>query len=476
MSEACVRDKAGAARRTRMAACVLVAGVMLASCSTLGIGGKSKKGDDANAPPEEKRISVLALDNTLRPDPKFATVVVDVPPGYRNFSWPQPGGEADHTLHNLSGPTDFNVAWRADIGFASSRRARLTSPPVVADGRVYVLDAEAKVTAYDAESGDRDWRTQLTPKIEDNRSFVGKLNLFTGTKPGEIGFGGGVAYDDGKLFVASGFGFVAALDASTGKELWRHKTDAPIRTAPTAYQGNVYVTTDTNQLLALSEADGERQWDFQSFEESARILSDASPAISGDLIVAPFSSGEVVAFRAQNGSQVWSQTLSRTSRLTALSMLNDIAGSPVIDRGLVYVVSHAGRFVAIDIRTGERLWENTISGLQMPWVAGDYIYLVSVDGELVCVSRADGAIVWVKQLRHYKKEKKKKGRITWAGPVMVGDALVLVSSMGEIVRASPQNGDILSEKSIGGGSFVSPVVANEMIYVLTEDGKLVALK
>ena len=287
---------------------------------------------------------------------------------------------------------------------------------------------------------------------------------------------GGVAFDNGRIFVTSGFGFVAALNAETGEEIWRTETDAPVRTAPTAYRGSVYFVTNTNEMVSLSQADGSRNWNFQSFEEAARILSSASPAAAGDLVVAPFSSGELTAFLSESGRSVWNDTLARNTRLTALSTLNDIAGSPVIDRGLVYVVSHAGRLAAIDIRTGNRVWEAPIASLQMPWVAGDYIFIVSVDAELVCISRADGAVVWIEQLKRYKNEKKRKGRIAWAGPVLVGDHLVLVSSDGEVVKVAPQSGAVLDTVEISDGSVISPIVADETIFILTEKGKLIALK
>ena len=193
-------------------------------------------------------------------------------------------------------------------------------------------------------------------------------------------------------------------------------------------------------------------------------------------MVAPFSSGEIVAFLADSGRAVWNETLVQQTRLTALASLNDIAGSPVIDRGLVFVVSHGGRLAAIDIRSGQVAWETSIASLQMPWVAGDFIYVVSVDGELACISRNEGGIIWVTQLERYKKQKKRKGRITWAGPVLAGDHLILVSSEGEIAKVSPITGEVVAKEKIGGSSVISPVVANEKIYVLTEEGKLIAMR
>lgn len=431
--------------------------------------GSDDEDDDLD---DDGRIPVLALEDIVKADPRLAGLTVTTPPSYVNSSWPQPGGEADHTLHHLTASLEFEQLWKVDVGAANERLERLTAPPVVADGRVFVIDAEAVVTAYNEEDGERLWRTALTQSVKERFRVQ---ELFQRPKAAQKGFGGGVSYEGGKVFVTSGFGFVAALNAETGEELWMTDTQLPVRTPPTAYRGAVYLTTITNDFIAYDQETGEKQWNYQSFEETARILSSTSPAASGDLVVAPFSSGEVVAFLASNGRAVWTDSLTRNSQLTALSTLNDIAGSPVIDRGLVFAVSHAGQLVAIDIRSGERVWAVSVAGLQMPWVAGDFIYLVSVDSELVCVSREQGAIVWVSQLPKHEKPKKKKGRIAWAGPVLAGDHLVLVSTHGQLVKVTPDDGTIIKTKKIDGGSIVPPIVADEKLFVLTEKGKLIAM-
>ena len=456
-----------------------LAAVAAPACSSGPIGavaGIFGGGDDDekedNAPKEEDRISILAVDEQIEADPRFAGLDLELPPSYTNTSWPTPGGEADHTLHHLTVAASLETAWTKDIGKAEDR-ARLTSPPIVADGVLYVIDAKATVTAYDVETGDMRWERELAPKIKEKFRV---RDMLSRTKPAQVGFGGGVSYENGRIYVTSGFGFAAALDASSGEEIWRYQADAPVRTPPTAYRGALYFVTNVNEVVALDQATGEEQWTFQSFEETARILSSASPAAAGDLVVAPFSSGEVIAFLAGSGRPVWNDTLARNTQLTALSALNDIAGSPVIDRGLVYAVSHAGRFVAIDIRTGQRVWEAPIASIQMPWVAGDFIFVVSVDAELVCLSRNDGAIVWVSELQRYKNAKKRKGRIAWAGPVLAGDALILVSTDGEVVKVSPKDGTIIDTKDIDDGSVISPIVADERIFILTQEGKLYALR
>lgn len=446
---------------------------LLAGCAGgpfAGLFGEGGNGEEG--PPAEDRISILAVNERLSPDPRYLSASVDLPPPYLNRSWPQPGGEADHTLHHIAATLAFERIWTADAG-RGSKRAPLTSPPVVVDNRVFVMDTKATVSAIDAADGSTVWKSGLLPDIRERFRL---REIFRRAGPEQTGFGGGVAFDGGRIFVTSGFGFVAALDAADGRELWRVQTGAPVRTPPTAYRGLIFLATNTNEFMAIDQLTGQRQWTFSSFEETVRFLSSASAAASGDLVVAPFSSGELVAFLADTGRAVWTRTLARQTRLTALSVLNDIAGSPVIDRGLVFAVSHGGRIAAIDIRSGQPVWETVLAGLQMPWVAGDYLFVVSVDGQLACLSRQEGSVVWVSQLPRFRNEKNRKGLVSWAGPVLAGGNLVLVSGDGELVRVSPQTGEIVQSVRLGGGSVVSPVVAGEVVYILTQKGRLIAMR
>lgn len=439
-----------------VAALALLSSLSLAGCETLDqfvqTGNKERiKGE---------RISVLAGDQTITADPKLEGQKVTLPKPFSNPDWPQPGGYADNVMHHLSAPGELNRVWSSSIGSGSSTASRLTASPVVADGMIFALDSEANVSAHAANDGDRVWSVDLTPEDEDS----------------DEGFGGGVAYDNGRVFVSTGFGFVAALDAKTGKEVWRHKATVPFRAAPVVNGGRIFVATQENQLLALAEDDGRVLWDHRGIAESAGILGSNSVAVAGEVVVVPYTSGELFALRVQNGRAVWSDTLSRTGQLTPLASLSDISGRPVIDRGFVFAISHAGRFVAIDIRTGERAWTIDVGGTQRPWVAGDYVFAITDDAKIMCVTRADGRVRWISQLDAFRNPDSRSGPISWSGPVLVSDRLLAVSSEGYAVSVSPYTGEVLGRVDIPDKAFIAPIVAGDMVYVLTDNGELNALK
>lgn len=452
-------------------------GLLASGCSSIPFIGRGGGDETVLAANEEEnsdgRISVIPVAEELQPDPRFIGVLLELPPAFANADWTQPGGEPDHVMHHLSAPDTLSVAWRAKVSKGAAKRAPVTSVPIVAENKVFTLDPEARITARDAITGEQMWTKALTPEMKEAAKPFWRLGK---PDPATFGFGGGLAYDGGWLYMANGFGQAAALNASTGEVLWQVDLSAPVRNPPTATNGKVYLVTIDNQMMALDQATGEVDWTYQSFEESARVLSSGSPAVEGDIVIAPFSSGEVVSLDADTGRLLWQATISRSSRLNALSTLNDIAGSPVIDRGGVFAVSHAGQLAAIDGRTGRVAWELTVSSRNTPWIAGDIIYLISVEGDLLAISRGDGAVIWREQLPAYENPKKRKGAISWSGPVLAGGKLLLTSSSGRLIQVDPQDGDIVETYRLRNGTIVPPVVAGGMVYVLDDNGQLEAWK
>jgi len=406
------------------------------------------------------RVSVLSFQEELAVDPSISDVEITLPRPYTNQNWDQAGGTYTHAMHHLEIGSNLRQAWRTGIGDGSGKDNRLVTPPIVAGSVVYTLDSQATVSAFSTDRGRRLWRKQFRLAGESR----------------DLGLGGGLAHHEGILYVATGFGYVVALRAGSGDELWRKSLDLPLRGAPIVQDGRVFVTTYDNQLFALSTDDGSEIWNHIGIIENAGLLGSPTPAVFGDILVVAYSSGELFALRTQNGRIAWSDSLSRTGRLTPMAVLSDIDGLPVIDRGRVFAISHGGRMVSIDLRTGERIWEQNIGGTQTPWVAGDYIYLVTTEGEVICLSRGDGRIRWLTRLQRWEDERDNKTPITWSGPVLASDRLLLVSSHGWAMSVSPYTGEILSGMKMPDDMYISPVVADRTMYVLTDSGDLVAMR
>lgn len=430
-------------------------GLLLAGCDTVG----DWFGKAPPPPLPGERVAVLLGERKVEPDPALAGTAVALPAAQVNDAWPQAGGNPDHAMGHLNLAAAPVQAWSASIGSGSSSSQMLLSTPVVAQGRIYAMDADTHVAALDERTGRQLWRVDVRPEKRRGNSL-----------------GGGVAFADGHLYASTGYGEVLALDPSNGGVVWRKRVPGPVRGAPTVASGTVFVLTIDNQTVALSAADGAVKWNHAGILETAGLLGSASPAADGTLLVVPYSSGELFGLRIENGRVAWQESLAAIRRGGALNSIADIRGLPVIDKGQVYAIGHSGRMVAVDERMGARLWDVEVGGVHMPWLAGDFLFVVDNDSEVVALTRKAGRVRWVSQLDKFKDAKDKKGSITWAGPVLAGNRLWLTGSHGVLVSLDPADGHEIGRVALPTSTYLPPVVANNTLYVLSDNGTLVAFR
>jgi outer membrane protein assembly factor BamB len=431
----------------------LIALMALAALGSCGILGDKKP----KTPVLGNRLPVLNTETGTQIEPTIADVAVELPAAESNGAWPQPGGNAAHAMGHLALGQALGRAWTAKIA-GGSKKVRLAAGPVVAEGRVYVTDTEATIRAFKVSNGSLIWQTRLTD-AQGNQSSL---------------FGGGVSFDSGKLYATNGVGDVAALDAASGAVVWRVRPGGPLRGAPTIADGQVYVVSQDNQIFALKQENGQTVWNEAATLETSGVFGVAAPASAQGTVVAGFSSGELTAFRYENGRAVWQDALSRTSISTAVASLSDIDADPVIVQGHVYAVGAGGRMVALELVTGQRLWELNIAGTATPWVAGDWLFVVTDDAKLLCVQRTSGKVRWISQLPRWKDEQDKKGPIHWTGPVLAGGRLLLVSSQGRLASVAFADGKLGATTQIGAPVFLAPVVAEASLFILDNEGRLSA--
>lgn len=419
------------------------------------------KSHSKHTPTVGNRIPILMSENGIEADKTIANVQVLLPAPTNNDSWTQSGGNASKSMGHLAMAATPSQVWQASINGGSTRQP-LAAPPVVADKKLFVIDVDSNVQAFSADTGASLWSTTIAEK-----------NRYRASR-----FGGGVSYDDGQVFATDGLGDVVALSAATGKVAWRAKPGGPLRGAPTIANGVLYVLTQDNQIFALDEGTGKVQWTGSGTLETQGVFGVAAPAASQGSVVAGFSSGELNAYRYENGRVLWQDALSRTSVNTSVSSLSDVDADPVIDDGKVYAVGQGGRMVALQLSTGQRLWEQNLAGISTPWVAGDWLFVVTDDARLICLARATGKARWIAQLPRYHKQKNKSGPINWYGPVLAGNRLVLTNSDGDIDFVLPGDGTVAHtiEGKRSAGFSLPPVVANQTLYVLDGRGRVTAYR
>jgi outer membrane protein assembly factor BamB len=431
---------------------VLLAPLALGGCGVFDDWFGTKK-----TPLPGTRESILAPQRGLTVDQGVPPVTL--PPAVHNAAWPQIGGNPVHDMGHLAINDQLSEAWRSGIGSGGGYRAVIMAQPVVQDGIAYAMDSDAVVSAFRLADGSRVWR------FDTRREDVDSTNV-----------GGGLAVADGTLYATNGVGDLVAVDAAKGTLRWRTDIGEPARSGPTVVEGRIFLTTMEDRLLAHAAADGHFLWSHVSNDAVTQMLGQGTPAVSQGLVVAGFGSGELAAVRADSGTVAWTDGLS-AGHGGSLADFQSVRGAPVIAQGRVFAISMGGLLVAIDLPTGRRLWERQVTGENMPWLAGDWLFVLSIDQQLAAINALDGRVAWLTALPRWDDPEKQKDSLTWYGPTLAGDRLIVGGSNDQLLSVSPYTGAILGRQALSNSAApFAPVVADGTVLVVSDGGRLIALR
>ena len=371
-----------------------------------------------------------------------------------------PGLNAGHAGGNLSLDLPLNERWDAEIGKGGDEFVEL-AVPVVGAGRVFVVSASGVVSALEVDTGKLSWRVSIEEFDDDAIP----------------GIAGGLAISGSTVFVHGGGHNLAALAVEDGSILWSQRFKLPLRGGPTVYANRSLAVTDIDaNLLMLRFDDGSLLWDRAGLPSGTILYGAPSPAIYDNQLAVAAHGGELSLLDADNGDVIWSDSLATFNPRTPLQGVGDIRAHPVHDGGLVFAVSQSGRTAAYAVRSGLSLWELPIGGIEMPWVAGDSVFMLTLDGRLYAIRRNDGAIRWMAEL---------PGALTigsvaadniprYVGPVVASDKVIVVSESGDILLFNADTGALEGKADVGGRVVTAPQLAAGMMFVLDNSGTLTA--
>jgi outer membrane protein assembly factor BamB len=437
---------------TRRLALLGGAAALLAGC-----GAADSLFGERRVPLPGERTAVLQTDPPLAADGGVDPRAITLPPPTEIAEWPMSGGPPSHAPGHASLPSDLRVAWRASAGSGSEYRARITSGPVVAGGVVYAVDAWGVVSAHALADGALRWRTDTTPETEN-----------------AVPLGGGVAVVGDVAYVTNGLAEVLALSVGDGAVRWRVRLPQPSRGAPTVAGGRIFVSTIENQLVTLSAEDGRRLWLHRGATLATVPLGLPAPAVEGEAVVAGFGTGEVVALRVTDGRLLWSDSVGLSN--PSLGDIFGVTGLPLIEGGRVIVTGLGNTTIAIDLRSGRRLWERAFGGGAGPSGAGDWIFSVTGTGQALALGREDGRIRWVTDLDPAPSEGTPPPAARFGRPMIAGGHVMVPSSRGQVLLLDPAGGAVTGRIGIGNGVTLPMAVAGGTLVALSDDGTLIALR
>ncbi len=405
-------------------------------------------------------MTSLALE-TPAEEPVTPGTAISLPAAAVNAAWTHVAGGPAHRIDHPAFSATPRLAWSANIGQGNDRKHRMVSDPVVSDGRVFTLDSRARVTAT-STGGATLWARDMT-------------------KPGERSddaSGGGLALGDGKVFVTTGFGELAALDPATGAVIWRQELAAPATSSPTVLGDLVYAVSRDNVATAVDTGNGRIRWQLTGTPSLAGQVGGAGPAVTDQAAFFPFGSGEIVAALRQGGVRIWAATVAGQRRGRVYANFNDIIADPVVRDGVIYTGNQAGRSVAIDAASGSRIWTAPYGAYGPVTVAGGSVFLISDDAKLVRLDAATGAEIWARELPYYRRERTRKSKAIFAhyGPALAGGSLWIASDDGTLKAYDPGSGAERYRTDLPGGAASGMALAGGVMYVLSERGQLLAFR
>lgn len=408
-----------------------------------------------------ERIAVADSVLGATPPARAAATPVALPAPVANADWGQPGGNAAHRGAHVALRVPPAPLWSVPIGAGDGKRTRITAEPAVAGGRVFTLDSAGQVTAT-STAGQVLWQASVVPASDPG-----------GQRPG-----GGIAATGGTVYVGTEYGEVVALDAATGGIRWRQRFDGPV-TAPPAVAGDrLYVVARDASAWAIDARDGKVIWTLTGVPSPSGVTGGAAPAVGDNLVVFPFSSGGLIATRAAGGSTAWEAQVVGQRKGRAWSGITDITADPVIEGGILYTGNQSGRTVAIRLADGTTIWEAEEGSFGPVALAGNAVFFVNDESNLVRLDKSSGATVWKVPLSYYfaEKERKRNAIQVHFGPVLAGARLVLASTDGTLSFYDPTGGGLVAQVALPAGAASAPVVAGQTLYVVTRDGMLHAFR
>lgn len=415
--------------------------------------------------PQGTRLSILDDYGSAGIVPASGKSLTNLPAARVNPSWNQTGINPQHIVGNLKAGFSLKEQWSENFGKGVNKRNLIMSAPVVHNGKVFVMDSRGLVSAFSLKDGRRLWKNTLTASIGGFKETKSRA--------------AGLAVDDKILYATTGFGGVFAMNTETGESLWRRVMESPIRIAPTVTAKMLLVQTVDNTLYALDRNNGKELWKFSVAQEDTVIAGGASPAYDADenVVVAGFSNGEIVVLNAVVGTPLWSSMLVANRQVSSSTDINTIGACPIVENGIIYAISNSNILQALDLHSGDKVWEKEIGSMQNMLMAGNYLFIISNRNILYAVEKNNGDVLWSLDVKEYLYEDDDNSSVIYAAPpLMLSNNLLLAFSNGKVLKINATDGKIIAKTDLGMDISNGLIAVQEKVIAVSDDADLIVFK
>ncbi len=367
-------------------------------------------------------------------------------------------------LVDIRSPIGVRKLWSTGLGDGEGE-LWLRQRPTLDGNRVYAVNDHGEVLALDAASGKEIWKT-LAVELKGKRSKW----TFWKRETLEAGLTSSPGIGNGLVVVGGRNGEVVALNAETGAKRWSVRVSSEVLSAPLVLTDKVVVRSNDGRVFGLDPADGSRKWVFDRGLPTLSLRGNSSP-IGGaiGLVYIGYDDGSLVAVRLEDGQKAWEQQVTEPEGRSEFERMADIDGELQIDAEVIYAVSYHNQVMAISASNGQPLWNHEVGSANGLAITADKVLLSDTQGNVWALDRATGNALWKQDLLL---------RRALTTPALQGDYGVVGDLEGYLHWFRLDNGEIvgrakIEKAAIRGTPQVSP---DGVLYALSNEGELAAYK
>lgn len=419
----------------------------MTSCSDgmwFGIDNKKKL--------EGERVSV----GNVVTAPNYHNKEISLPQPVKNSGWYKSNSITSAEVQNLFLNEPLNLDKKFSITTSSDFAS--ASTPIIVSGKMYIADSDGFIRAFDITTGAELWVNEYFPTLSKKSIFDTFQDRY---------LNGGISYNSGVIFATSGLGSVIAINEKDGTIIWNRKLSSPTRATPLASDaGIVAIQTIDNKVYALDIKTGDVIWGHVGISDEINSLQTYSPILHKQQIIVQYTSGDLYALDLLSGNELWSQSINPAiDHLSQATKLQNVITSPTIASGNVYAFSNDGYIASINADTGALNWKERLRINKQIWIAGDTIFGVNANNQILAINLADGKLIW-----EFDPIENKEKAESLNAPIIANNKLLVVSSEGELYIINPNKPTIEQKISVVSQVHLPPLVSDGELYLVSDDG------
>ena len=358
-------------------------------------------------------------------------------------------GDEDNTipptpLADIYTTINISQTWSENIG-SGTNELFIKLIPNVLDGKVFIADTDGELAALDAESGKTIWKKDLKLPVT-----------------------GGPGAHSNLVMVGSSEGDVVAVSNENGEEIWRAKVSSEILSPPVENSGTVITRTIDGKIFALNAETGERLWVYDRTVPALTLRGTSTPVMIENDVIAGFDGGRVTSLNRATGKLNWETRVAVSRGRSELERLVDIDAQPLIYQDSIYIATYQSIIAALSLQTGALLWEREISSFTELSADTDHLYVTDEEGNVWALDRFSGASVWKQEKLLHRKP---------TGPAVLGNTVVVGDLEGYLHWMDKQTGDFIGRVQVSGSPIlVKPSVENNQLFAYASNGTLTSYR